>query len=185
LAASGSDLYVGGGFTNAGGIAVTNIAKWNGSSWSALGLGVDAGVSALAVSGSDLYVGGTDVAKWDGSNWSALGSGVNGGVVHALAVSENDLYVGGTFTTAGGKVSPSIAHAYLPRPTLSLFRSGTDVILFWPSADTAGFDLEQAGALAAPVSWVSNTATVADDGTNKSVTVPVTNNMQFFRLRRS
>ncbi len=36
---SGS-LYAGGYFTNAGGVGANCIAKWNGSSWSALGLGV-------------------------------------------------------------------------------------------------------------------------------------------------
>ena len=56
---SGSDLYAGGGFTTAGGIAANYIAKWNGSSWSALGSGMNGDcVYALAVSGSDLYAGG-------------------------------------------------------------------------------------------------------------------------------
>ena len=58
LAVSGSDLYAGGAFTTAGGSAAKNIAKWNGSSWSALGSGMNSAVSALAVSGSDLYAGG-------------------------------------------------------------------------------------------------------------------------------
>jgi hypothetical protein len=58
LAVSGSDLYAVGGFTRAGGAAATNIAKWNGSSWSALGSGLNVGAVALAVSGSDLYAGG-------------------------------------------------------------------------------------------------------------------------------
>jgi len=44
--------------------------------------------------------------------------------------------------------------------------------------------LEQAGALAAPASWVTNTASITDDGTNKSVTLPARNSSQFFRLRR-
>ena len=45
-------------------------------------------VRALAVSGSDLYAGGSfttaggsaanRIAKWNGSGWSALGSGMNG-----------------------------------------------------------------------------------------------------------
>ena len=34
------------------------IAKWNGSSWSALGSGMNHFVNVLAVSGSDLYAGG-------------------------------------------------------------------------------------------------------------------------------
>ncbi len=37
---SGSDVYAGGYFTTAGGSAATNIAKWNGSTWSALGSGM-------------------------------------------------------------------------------------------------------------------------------------------------
>ena len=39
LAVSGTNLYAGGDFTTAGGSAATNIAKWDGSSWSALGSG--------------------------------------------------------------------------------------------------------------------------------------------------
>ena len=55
---SGSDLYAGGCFTTAGGSAANNIAKWNGSSWSPLGSGMNGAVYALAVSGSDLVCGG-------------------------------------------------------------------------------------------------------------------------------
>src|SRR5882672_10847129 len=128
LAVSGSDLYAGGIFTAAGGTAANYIAKWNGSSWSALGSalgsGVNGSVAALAVSGSDLYAGGyfttaggsaaNHIAKWNGSSWSALGSGIeqSGGgyiVVLALAVSGNDLYAGGGFTTAGGSEANHIA----------------------------------------------------------------------------
>jgi hypothetical protein len=54
------DLYIGGTFTIAGDVLATNIAKWDGSAWSALGSGLDDQVCALAVSGSDLlYVGGS------------------------------------------------------------------------------------------------------------------------------
>jgi hypothetical protein len=41
------ELYIGGDFTNAGGIVVSNIAKWNGTTWSALGTGVNDKVYAL------------------------------------------------------------------------------------------------------------------------------------------
>jgi hypothetical protein len=84
----------------------------------------------------------------------------------------------------GGTVSAYIARAYLlPLPSLMVLRSGTDVKVLWSSVDTAGFSLEQAGTLAVPASWIPNTASVADDGTNKSVTLPATNSPQFFRLR--
>ena len=55
---SGSDLYAGGQFTTAGGIAANYIAKWNGSNWTAVGSGTDGAVHSLAVSGSDVYAGG-------------------------------------------------------------------------------------------------------------------------------
>ena len=107
LVVSGSDLFVGGRFTNVNnnGTALTAadyIAKWDGANWSALGsngagdgaLGVDSEVHALTVNGSDLVVGGgfanvnnngtvlgaaDFIAKWDGTNWSSLGSNGAGG----------------------------------------------------------------------------------------------------------
>ena len=190
------NLYIGGYFTVVGDVIANHIAKWNGSSWTALGSGMNSNVWALAVSGSDLYAGGeftaaggsaaNYIAKWNGSSWTALGSGLGGPYpyMRALAVSDNDVYAGGQFTTAGGKASGYIARAYLlTLPTLSALRSGANVTVSWPSADTAGFELEQAGTLAPPVTWVTNTASVSDDGTSKSVTFPATNSSQFFRLR--
>jgi hypothetical protein len=194
LAVSGSNIYAGGDFTTAGGSPANYIAEWNGSSWSALGSGMNSVVRALAVSGSDVYAGGyfttaggspaNHIAKWNGSSWSALGSGIGPGSydhVSALALSGSSLYVGGDFTTAGEKVSAYIARAYLlPLPALSVRRSSPEVMVSWPSVDTAGFALEQAGTLAAPTSWVTNAASVTDDGTNKSVTLPATNSARFF-----
>jgi hypothetical protein len=47
---SGPALFVGGNFTSAGGVAVSNLAKWNGSTWSApVGGGTDLPISRLAV----------------------------------------------------------------------------------------------------------------------------------------
>jgi len=50
-------LHVGGDFTCIGGISANHIAKWNGSSWSALGSGTNNTVWAMAVAGSNLYAG--------------------------------------------------------------------------------------------------------------------------------
>ena len=61
LAVSGSgNLYAGGDFTTAGGVGANHIAKWNGSAWSALGLGDGSGIGvcALAVASGNLYAGG-------------------------------------------------------------------------------------------------------------------------------
>src|SRR5262245_3793789 len=117
------NLYIGGNFTVVGDVIANHIAKWDGSSWSALGsglggLGEDSRVYALAVSGRDVYVVGqfttaggsaaNNIAKWNGSSWSALGSGIDG-LVYALAVSGSDVYAGGFFATAGGSAAKNIA----------------------------------------------------------------------------
>ena len=101
LVAYDGNLYAGGKFRSIGGVMANNIAKWDGTSWSALGSGItgyeyDTGVHAHAVSGTNLYAGGhfrtaggvaaNYVAKWDGTNWSALGSGLDDSV-NVLAVS--------------------------------------------------------------------------------------------------
>ncbi|MCC7165748.1 MAG: hypothetical protein IT331_24840, partial [Anaerolineae bacterium] len=155
LAVSGTDLYVGGWFSNVkNGItsltAADYVAKWDGTNWSALGDDGSSGgslngaLSALAVSGTDLYVGGwftnvnnggslltaaDFVAKWDGINWSALGNDGGGtpngslssGVL-ALAVSGNNLYVGGEFTDVNnnGTILPEgdyVAKVQAAQPT--------------------------------------------------------------------
>src|SRR5437667_157703 len=80
-------------------------------------------VDAIAISGSDVYVGGqftlagqvnvNHVASWDGSQWYPLGSGVSGGGlyegVYAIGIIGNDAYVGGVFDTAGGVSANNVA----------------------------------------------------------------------------
>jgi hypothetical protein len=99
---SGPALYVGGTFAQAGFTTVNNIARWNGSSWSALGSGT-AGETVDGVTtfgtvlsmaafddgsglGESLYVGGgfayaggwrvNGMARWDGFSWSHVGTGM-------------------------------------------------------------------------------------------------------------
>ena len=52
LATNGSALYVGGRFTQAGGVNAEGIAKWDGTHWSAVGTGLTGTVYAIAVSGN-------------------------------------------------------------------------------------------------------------------------------------
>ncbi len=117
LALDGNDLYAGGEFFNIGGVSTRSIAKWNGSSWSALGGGTISGIQksgapgivySIALVGNYLYVGGdfdkagevnaNNIARWNGSNWSTVGNLVaTNGEVRAFAVIGSDLYVGGYF----------------------------------------------------------------------------------------
>ena len=113
LAIAGQDLYAGGWITAAGGSSVNNIAKWNGSSWSAMGNGSGATVYTIAASGTDVYVGGSSsvISKWNGAEWSQLGTGVAGGFpsIRSIALSGSDVYVAGGFTGAGQVPASRIA----------------------------------------------------------------------------
>lgn len=118
IAISGTDVIVGGEFTDAGGDGNADyLAKWNGTSWSALGsTSLTNIVLSIATSGTDIYVGGSFtgaggianadyIAKWNGTVWSALGSTPLTGSVHAIAVSGTDVYVGGWFLGAGANAT--------------------------------------------------------------------------------
>jgi hypothetical protein len=123
---AGPALYAGGSFTMAGGATVNNIAKWDGTRWSALGLGVFGRVRSLTVfdngAGPALYAGGSfvraggvtanNIAKWNGTNWSTLGSGMNSAVYALTVYDVGDgpaLYTGGVFTSAGGVAASYVA----------------------------------------------------------------------------
>lgn len=123
---SGSALYVGGNFSSAGGLPAANLAKWNGSEWSALtsgsGNGVNNSVLAMTVwdngSGSALYVGGgfssaaglsaKSIASWNGTSFSALTGPGQGTLQLARAIQGWDdgngsaLYVSGFYTLSAG-----------------------------------------------------------------------------------
>lgn len=128
IAATG-ELYVSGQFHEAGGVAVNNMARWNGTTWSPLGSGLTptvygdaqvAGVLAVAATG-EVYAGGNFtiiggvvanyVAKWNGNIWNSLGiSNQLNNVVYAVAVASNgDVYASGLFTAAGQQLIKGIA----------------------------------------------------------------------------
>ena len=82
LTVNGTDLYVGGHFLTAGGVTANNIAKWDGTTWTALGSGV-------IITNNNTFT-----------------------YVRALAADGlGHLFVGGSFTQAGTNVGPFIAQA--------------------------------------------------------------------------
>ncbi len=113
------NVFVGGQFTRAGGVAAQNIALWDGQRWHNIG-DADNYVAALAVGDGFLYAGGnftqiggvaaSHVARMNlqTGQWSALSSGING-MVNALVYSDGVLYAGGAFKSAGNAAAEDVA----------------------------------------------------------------------------
>jgi hypothetical protein len=101
------ELYVGGGFKYLDGQPYNYIAKWNGTSWSAVGTGMDDMILALTVFDGKLIAGGyflnaggipaMAVAAWDGVSWSAMDGLVDYSEVNSFAIHNGELYAGGMF----------------------------------------------------------------------------------------
>ena len=192
LAVSASGVYVGGNFIDVAGIPTADfVARWNGSAWSALGSNghgdgaLNNWVHALAVSGTDVYVGGyfynaagittaDDIAKWNGSAWSALGSNGHGdgaipGDVEALVVSGPGLFVGGTFGDIAGVVTADYIVKWSPGSAVVLkpdgrIRLGTGAFVGNDVYNATGANQSRTGS-AARGKTVSFGISVQNDGT--------------------
>lgn len=134
---SSGHVIAAGEFTDIGGVPANRVARWDGSSWSAIGTGTDNSILCLQVlPDGDLVVGGrftqagggsaNQIARWDGASWSTFGAGLAGmsgvalSTVIALAMPPaGPLFVGGTFATADGNACPNLARLGTTCPALS------------------------------------------------------------------
>jgi len=111
-------LYACGQFNLFDNQLISNIAVWDGSTWSAVGGGLNGNAAyTMEVHGGKLYVGGqfsmagttpvNNIAVWDGSTWADVGGGVQNGIntaVRALLSTSNGLIVAGAFTLLGNSI---------------------------------------------------------------------------------
>ncbi|MGD1915456.1 MAG: GC-type dockerin domain-anchored protein [Phycisphaerales bacterium] len=118
---SGEALYAGGSFDFVGGVTAANIARWDGSDWSAVGAGLDDDVVDLEVDrflvvpalfAAGRFVKTEDgsetlnyVGAWTGRDWEPLRQGTEPGLsdrAFTLKVFEDEqgrgMYVGGSFS---------------------------------------------------------------------------------------
>ncbi len=132
LAVLNNELYVGGDFTTAGGVAANHIAKWNGTSWSSVGSGVNGSVRELTVYNNTLFAGGTfptsgtgstinNIAQFNGTNWVNVDNGVDG-QVNTMEVFNNELILGGQFQNEMGVNNANVR--YMAR------YNGTNILAF-------------------------------------------------------
>lgn len=123
---AGGRVFTGGLFTgvrnssSGAGIRANSVATWDGSSWAAMGKGMNGVALGLLWDGAgSLYMGGVftqigdlsanRIARWNGSTWSALGDGVGGTVGTMVMGPSNTLYVGGNFASAGVLSAKNVA----------------------------------------------------------------------------
>lgn len=110
------NLFVGGIFESVNGVNARNIARWNGASWSPLGVGLDTRAEALATApDGTVYASGNltivgvhkNIVQWDGSTWSSVGGQTFGSLwADALAVDRQGvLYAGGQFSTPANGIA--------------------------------------------------------------------------------
>ncbi|RMH28677.1 MAG: hypothetical protein D6692_04975 [Planctomycetota bacterium] len=118
---NGTALYAAGTFNRAdSGTVVQNVAKWDGTSWTPMGDGLDLTVQELVVwddgSGEALYALGnfnnsganpvSRMAKWNGTSWEQVGSGFDGNIYGGLVYDLGDgpaLHIAGGFSNADGQ----------------------------------------------------------------------------------
>jgi trimeric autotransporter adhesin len=122
LMSHNGELIAGGYFASVGGVPASSIARWNGTSWQAIGSGIDADVTCTSIYNGDLIAAGgfttagggqaARIARWTGASWQPLGAGIGSAAIDkvgGLAVYGGELFAVGRFLTAGSGTARFIA----------------------------------------------------------------------------
>jgi len=96
--------------------------------------------------------------------------------------SQLTLYVGGGDKEVGANGSIVASNFYAgPLPVIAIYRSGTNVILRWPTNAT-GFTLQSTTNLVSPAAWSTNLPSPSVINTNNVVTNTFSGKQMFYRL---
>ncbi len=149
IAINGTDIYAGGGFTSAGTSSTgdcTNcktIAKWNtlNSSWSALGTGTatSGNVFAVAISGTDVYAGGSFTSVPDCStpaNCSRIARyGAPSSPASPITVSGSGFADGGTLETGASTLTVQFSTDVVSDGSATAANNANNYLLLRPGAN--------------------------------------------------
>ncbi|MDD3887382.1 MAG: chitobiase/beta-hexosaminidase C-terminal domain-containing protein [Patescibacteria group bacterium] len=136
LAVYNNELYIGGHFYNVDDTVARRIAKWNGTSWSKVGIfGVNSTVNALAVYNNELYTGGyfysadgittKSIASWyidyiaPITTASPAGGTYTSDQIVTLSATDTDSTVTGTYYTTDGSTPTTSSNVYSSPITIS------------------------------------------------------------------
>lgn len=116
------------GILGSGGTPAAQVARWNGSQWSAMGAGLPPTTptsyqpvrTLLRLPNGDVLAGGdflpgegaagtNYVARWDGSNWSSIRPGTGGSVLATVTTASGLRYAVGSFTGIEGVAANRVA----------------------------------------------------------------------------
>ncbi len=158
---SNGNLYVGGDFDEIGGVTAQNVAKWNGSSWQALGDSVGALRTMTTDKQGRVYVGGYSVSKkvrrWNGSTWESLGDGPSTNTVYAIVVDGNHVYAGGGNAGSDGDVfhwdgtSWQRVHVQLNNAVYAMVLDGDDLVIGGLFSAADGFTVNRVAHWIQPI----------------------------------
>lgn len=170
------DIVAGGLFVAAdgvlglGGTPATQVARWNGAQWSAMGAGLasltpNVGQPVLALlglPGGGVLAGGTfqpeggvggqnRIARWDGTRWSSIRPGTGGAVAATVATPGGLRYAVGSFTVLEGVAANRVAVRGSGgwQPLGSGANGPVQAVLPLPNGDVViGGDFTEAGGVA-------------------------------------
>lgn len=121
------NLYIGGNFTQVGTVQANNIARWNGTTWSSVGVGSNNTIYALTqyVNQTDttLYIGGifssiggvscNGLAAYNNISYGCISTGLNTGSVFRKFYHFNGgTYIGGKFSIPMGAGNPTLKNIF-------------------------------------------------------------------------
>ncbi len=143
-----------------------------------LGLAIAAGLVTVLVAWSAPDSSSRSIASGGGTS-----SGGSFTISGTIGQADAGLAAGGAFAVEGGFWGGAYAVQSVAAPFLSITGVGANFLFIWSDAN-GSFVLESANSLTAPVTWTFVPNAPVDSNGQRSVTLPGTSGVRFYRLRK-